>query len=132
MATLVTWSKHLKICCHVVLHNKDRKIPSMFGHALKEAITSELQTHHCMASKQCTWLLCCVCVIPANELSLQKLNQVIAFDFRFSRKFWFLIPISSWEANARFPPPADVHVSQKRIHFIPQKQQIVVGWCNDL
>jgi len=29
-------------------------------------------------------------------------------DFRISRKFWFLVPISKG-GNARFAPPADAH-----------------------
>jgi len=40
----------------------------------KGADMSELQAHHCMASKHRIWLLCSVSVIPANKLSLQELN----------------------------------------------------------
>jgi len=38
---------------------------------------SGLQAHHHMTPKQRTWLLYSVNVIPVNELSLQKLNQII-------------------------------------------------------
>jgi len=38
---------------------------------------SELQTHHCMAPEQRTWLLCSVNIIQANKLLRQELNQLI-------------------------------------------------------
>ena len=77
----------------------------------KGADMSESQDHHYMTPEQWTWLLCSVSVILTNKLSLQELNQLIEIkllsaDFRFSRNFWFLDPISRG-ANAHF---ADAHV----------------------
>jgi len=95
----VTWSKHVKIRCHVIVTQKSPTVEqsaftfrNLSLQIDKAGDRSELQTHHCTTPGQWTWFLCSVGVIPANILSMQKLNQFgfnrnWTADFRFSRNF---------------------------------------------
>ena len=65
--------------------------PSSAG---KGANMTKLQTHHCMAPKEWTWLLSSVSFIPANKLWLQELNQLIGIKLLVLYKFLFLVPSS--------------------------------------
>jgi len=46
----------------------------------KGADMSELQAQHCMIPEQWTWVLCRVSVVPADELLLQEINQLIGIE----------------------------------------------------
>jgi len=46
----------------------------------KGADMSELQAHHFITPEQWTWLLYTVAVKPANNLSLQEMNQLIEIE----------------------------------------------------
>ena len=58
-----------------------------------------------MIPEQWTWLLCSVCAAKSPVIArIKSNNRNWAADFRFSRNFWFLVPISREGANARFAP----------------------------
>ena len=65
-------------CCHYAIPTaeqiacKVRNLPLQTG---KAAAMSELQTHPCTTPGQWTLFLCTVGIIPANELTMQELNQ---------------------------------------------------------
>jgi len=40
----------------------------------------KLSSQHCMTPGQWTWFLCRVSVVPANELLLQEVNQLIGIE----------------------------------------------------
>ena len=87
------------------VEQSDRKLRNLLLQAKERTATFWC---HCITSEQWTWLLCSVSLIPANKLSLQQLklfNRNLATNFRFSRNFWFLVPISRGGVNARFALP---------------------------
>jgi len=73
----------------------------------------ELQTYHCMTPKQLTWLMCSVSVTPANELSLQELNQLIGIKLLTSGLLENFGPCSQFPGGrcpfCHTPPDAHAH-----------------------
>jgi len=110
-STTVTCSEPMKVfavfCYAVKTNNRTiRSHVSQPASAGKVADMSELQAHHCMTPEQWTWLLCCVNVIPANELSLQELHQLTGtklLTFGFLKMYGFNLNFQDGE-DPRFPP----------------------------
>jgi len=96
----------------LLLHNKDnnsRTIRSQVWQPVsagKGADMSELQAHRCTTPELWTWLLCSVSVMPANKLivRIKAINGYKAVNVRYSRKIWFLVPVSRG-ANAPLRTP---------------------------
>ena len=96
----------------LLLHNKDnnsRTIRSQVWQPVsagKGADMSELQAHRCTTPELWTWLLCSVSVMPANKLivRIKAINGYKAVNVRYSRKIWFLVPVSR-SANAPLRTP---------------------------
>jgi len=108
----ITWSASSKICWHVIV-TQQRPMVEQFAPEFRNlplqarSDTSELQAHNYMFSKQWTWLLCSVSVISANRLSLQKLTQIIGFQFLISRFPEIFASYSQFPGRSKCPfcPP---------------------------
>ena len=118
-STTVTCSEPMKVfavfCYAVKTNNRTiRSHVSQPASAGKVADMSELQAHHCMTPEQWTWLLCCVNVIPANELSLQELHQLTGIKlltFGFLKMYGFNLNFQDG-GRSPFSTPADAHVTR--------------------
>ena len=87
----------LCVCDTIKINNRTvASQVSQLDSADKEAQLSELQVHQCITPEEWNWHLCSVSAIPANKLiaRMKSIDRNQALDFRFSRDFWFLDPIS--------------------------------------
>jgi len=117
----------LLLCYCYAIKTNSRTIRSRLSQptsADKGGDLSEPQVHQCMTLQLWTWLLCSASFIPVQKLLLQESNQLIGIKMStsgFSRNIWFIIPISTRGANARFAPipcghPCDHWLFYIRLH----------------